>query len=333
MEHIPVFWVVFKRSAGEDYDSDSDGDYDSGVDSDDDDSSQGHDDNDDDSSSDDAGTRKAGQHGSIGDDTGVGAIFEIRHHRHLVIKTMGRALRASLGPRKLLRAIQHAVIGHCALFTEGGYLHGDVSPGNIIVIPEPVVGKIPDALSSVVQSHECIAVLIDGDVAKQWRGVEKTPHPHTGTLPFISTSLANKRRERMPEFHTPIDDLESFIWVLLYELVHWSHTRTTIEQLWWDGFNAGTVQRVALEKQSVVSKWVDKALHQTLNLSQYVHLFRAVLHELFVSMAAYSKAVETMIRKASQTEFLALFNDAYKDFIQISEKHISRLPNRFPALK
>ncbi|KAL4258679.1 hypothetical protein AB1N83_007173 [Pleurotus pulmonarius] len=129
----------------------------------------------------DGGSEVDEDDGSNDDDAAIQEVkphtIEIRRHRHLIIKTVGRHLELVDGPRTLARAIQHAIIGHCALFTVGGYLHRDVSNGNIVVLPKPIDGcKIPPILSSTVQSNQCIAVLIDGDVAKEWGSREQASH-------------------------------------------------------------------------------------------------------------------------------------------------------------
>ncbi|KAL0957668.1 hypothetical protein HGRIS_001449 [Hohenbuehelia grisea] len=265
--------------------------------------------------------------------TGAGGHFQARVHRHLVIKTMGERLNVDMGPPAIVRALQHAVIGHCALFSEGGYLHRDVSNGNIIVLREAELRKIPSVLSSVVQSRECIAVLIDGDVAKKWGSVEQSTH-RSGTLPFLSARVADLWDLEMPVSHTPIDDLESFIWVLLYELLRWTLKRTPIERRWWNELNADSVQTVARLKQAILPGWMDAELYHEFALSRFVAPFRGLLHEWFASVGSYSRKCTKLIgQTASEAELDALFKDAYVDFIRISAKHVPLLPRQFPGLK
>ncbi|KAF9497788.1 hypothetical protein BDN71DRAFT_1444180 [Pleurotus eryngii] len=96
---------------------------------------------------------------------------------------MGHPLDETLGPQKLARALQHAAMGHCALFTQGHYLHRDVSNGNIIVLDEPVTRRIPDLLTPVIQSQDCVAFLIDGDMAKRWSSAEQSSHRSVSSCP------------------------------------------------------------------------------------------------------------------------------------------------------
>ncbi|KAF9500612.1 hypothetical protein BDN71DRAFT_1440019 [Pleurotus eryngii] len=248
--------------------------------------------------------------------------IEIRRHRHLIIKTVGRRLELVDGPGTLARAIQHAIIGHCALFTVGGYLHRDVSNGNIVVLPKPTDGcKIPPI-------NQCIAVLIDGDVAKEWGSREQASH-RSGTLPFISAQVADRWLVGMPPFHTPIDDLESFVWVLLYELLRWTAKRTKRERLWWKQMNADTLDIAAPSKHITLSMWADPELYKHIKLSSILRPFRELLHKLFASAASFEKEMRT----TSETDLINLFDRAYIQFVQILESHIPLLPAEFTFRK
>ncbi|KAF4586635.1 hypothetical protein EYR40_010649 [Pleurotus pulmonarius] len=281
----------------------------------------------------DGGSEVDEDDGSNEDDAAIQEVkphtIEIRRHRHLIIKTVGRHLELVDGPRTLARAIQHAIIGHCALFTVGGYLHRDVSNGNIVVLPKPIDGcKIPPILSSTVQSNQCIAVLIDGDVAKEWGSREQASH-RCGTLPFVSAQVAHQWLLGMPLSHTPIDDLESFVWVLLYELLRWTTKRTKTEQIWWKQMNADTLDTAAPSKRVTLSMWADPELYKQNKLSSILRPFRELLHKLFASAASFEKEMRTI----SETDLINLFNRAYIQFVQILESHIPLLPAKFTLRK
>ncbi|KDQ24401.1 hypothetical protein PLEOSDRAFT_161560 [Pleurotus ostreatus PC15] len=244
--------------------------------------------------------------------------IEIRRHRHLIIKTVGRRLELVDGPRTLARAIQHAII-------VGSYLHRDVSNGNIVVLPKPIDGcKIPPILSSTVQSNQCIAVLIDGDVAKEWGSGEQASH-RSGTLPFISAQVADRWLVGLPPSHTPIDDLESFVWVLLYELLRWTAKRTKREKAWWKQMNAVRLDIAALSKHATLSMWADPELYKQIKLSSILRPFRKLLHKLFASAASFEKEMRT----TSEADLIDLFNRAYIQFVRILEGHIPLLPTTF----
>ncbi|KAI9435683.1 hypothetical protein H4582DRAFT_1817249, partial [Lactarius indigo] len=103
-------------------------------------------------------------------------------------------------------------LGHYNLFL-GGILHRDVSSGNILRLQEPI-DRAP-GLSL------CRGFLVDGDHAINWRKDAITPSSErSGTLPFVSIRLLSDWRLNKPVLHTAIDDLESFLWVLVWSLVH-----------------------------------------------------------------------------------------------------------------
>ncbi|KAH9052718.1 hypothetical protein EDB87DRAFT_373712 [Lactarius vividus] len=128
------------------------------------------------------------------------------------------------------------MIGHYNLFL-GGVLHRDVSSGNIIHLREPV--KRFPGLSNVSMSllglpdqdaEPCRGFLIDGDHAIEWRKDAITPSlERSGTLTFMSTRLLDDWRLGRLVVHTAIDDLELFLWVLVWALVRIFKTRNFLE--------------------------------------------------------------------------------------------------------
>ncbi|KIM57316.1 hypothetical protein SCLCIDRAFT_89215, partial [Scleroderma citrinum Foug A] len=77
-----------------------------------------------------------------------------------------------------------------------GYLHRDLSPGNIIIIG----GR---------------GYLIDWDFAKSTKTEAPCRITRTGTWPFMSTNLV----EDASAAHTFQDDLESSLWLLLWTTI------------------------------------------------------------------------------------------------------------------
>ncbi|KAL0958224.1 hypothetical protein HGRIS_000382 [Hohenbuehelia grisea] len=96
--------------------------------------------------------------------------YESRVHRHIIIASIGARLTHDLTFRQVGFAMLHAMIGHCALFTEGRYVHRDVSHGNIVFLLQANRSewKCPPILDNIITNKDCTAVLIDGDVAKKW---------------------------------------------------------------------------------------------------------------------------------------------------------------------
>ncbi|KAH9163309.1 hypothetical protein EDB89DRAFT_562696 [Lactarius sanguifluus] len=128
-------------------------------------------------------------------------------------------------PAELLESILHAMIGHYNLYL-GGVLHRDVSNGNILRLREPIERphsrstSLP-VLGEDVNLRSCRGFLADLDHAIEWGKVPPTrSRDLSGTLPFISLRLVNAWSANKPALHTAADDLESFMWVLVWSLVH-----------------------------------------------------------------------------------------------------------------
>ncbi|KAH8999062.1 hypothetical protein EDB92DRAFT_2111150 [Lactarius akahatsu] len=128
-------------------------------------------------------------------------------------------------PAVLMETILHSMIGHYNLFL-GGVLHWDVSSGNILRLREPI-DRLPGLSMSLlglpnrdVNPSFCQGFLIDGDHAIEWRkdAITQCRVPQ-GTLPFMSIRLLDEWYLDNPVLHTAIDDLESFLWVLVWSLV------------------------------------------------------------------------------------------------------------------
>ncbi|TFY51411.1 hypothetical protein EVG20_g11013 [Dentipellis fragilis] len=126
-------------------------------------------------------------------------------------------------PRELLETILDGMTGHHALFIDG-ILHRDVSVGNISRYrkPRPIECRRLPGFACMTKQDLCRGYLIDGDwQAVRWREDSPARVPgQSGTLSFLSNRLLNSIVKRRPTIHTAIDDLESFLWVLVWVIVH-----------------------------------------------------------------------------------------------------------------
>ncbi|KAH9061239.1 hypothetical protein EDB87DRAFT_1682669 [Lactarius vividus] len=124
-------------------------------------------------------------------------------------------------PAELLETILHSTIGHYNLFLRG-VLHRDVSIGNILCLQNQSTRSLAPPLDLPDQDVKlCRGFLIDGDHAIEWCKDAITPSSERlGTLPFISIRLLGEWYLDRPVLHMAVDDLESFLWVLVWSLVH-----------------------------------------------------------------------------------------------------------------
>ncbi|KIJ34195.1 hypothetical protein M422DRAFT_263686 [Sphaerobolus stellatus SS14] len=128
-----------------------------------------------------------------------------RVQSQVLISTQGKPLTSAKGPKQLLQGVLHAMLGHWVLF-KAGWLHRDISIGNVLLMMEPEARKpIEEFELGEYYFNKCNGFIIDGDLA--------------GTPPFMSISLINSLVRGGEIYHTPLDDLESFVWVLLWAIL------------------------------------------------------------------------------------------------------------------
>ncbi|KAF7416024.1 hypothetical protein PC9H_002811 [Pleurotus ostreatus] len=238
--------------------------------------------------------------------------FEVRCHRHLVIETMGHPLDETLGPQKLARALQHAAMGivPCSPKVVTSIVMSVMATS--LFLDEPVPRRIPDI-------QDCVAFLIDGDGAQRWGSAEQSSH-RFGTLPFLSLRILTEWASGGQASHTPIDDLESFAWVLLYELLHWAPSRTQSETRWWKLLNADGVSHMPVSKRSILYEWQVEGPQAI-----YLSCCEKLLEKWFNSVQSWSKKCQNLMdtRVALDSEeLMGLFGEAYKEFIGIVDTQI-----------
>ncbi|KAJ8455788.1 hypothetical protein ONZ45_g18865 [Pleurotus djamor] len=224
-------------------------------------------------------------------DSGTGQQPEVRLHRHIFFKTHGRPLRGARGPRELGIAILHAMIGHYAVFTQRGYVHRDVSNGNILLLSSPEDRDIPPGLEDI------------------------------GTKPFI----AHRILESWSSFgvrqilHTPIDDLESFIWVLYYSLLDITKKPNDDEITALGKLSHDNLDTVNSVKNNIISTYTKFT----------ARLFPALLGAWFRTADQYAvKLLEQLHGKAEPPfdEVKALCITAYLDYIKEGVELVPQLP-------
>ncbi|KAI9062398.1 hypothetical protein FKP32DRAFT_1604264 [Trametes sanguinea] len=137
------------------------------------------------------------------------------HHYRFVVQEVGMSLEDFPTGEVLVSVIADAVIAHEQAYNVAKVLHGDISPGNILIVPNSDRGH----------KRGYQGLLTDWELSRQLEKYHTEPVSgnHTGTWPFKSV-----RTLSYPGFRTHIqiaDELESFLLVMIYCAV--SHLRST----------------------------------------------------------------------------------------------------------
>ncbi|KAL0957967.1 hypothetical protein HGRIS_000144 [Hohenbuehelia grisea] len=247
------------------------------------------------------------------------------YHRHLIIGSIGRRLEFATGPRELAEGLLHAMIGHYALFTEGRQLHRDVSIGNIMLLDVIKEIKIPPGLNDLVNDNlkRTRGTLIDGDAAQEW-GTTNTPSYQAGTKPFISLRVTGIWANKQEYMHTPIDDLESFLWVLIDNLfIQEEELVDKLDAAEWTQLNSNELGLLNTVKKSLLA---DCNLSVKDTMKTFV-LFAPLLQAWSTIAYKYQDSLSALLKTdASLPEIEGLSLQAYADYIEAAQEHIPTLP-------
>ncbi|KAJ7666048.1 hypothetical protein DFH06DRAFT_1040837 [Mycena polygramma] len=162
-------------------------------------------------------------------DTGV-PNPEQRTHVRSVIATEGFPLREAEGPKHLVEALVHAMIGYLNLLRKE-WEHRDVSNGNVLLVKSFDIGNCPadDEMHQFARFiKSCRGIITDGDQAIKWKLERELAGHRSGTLPFISFASLNTWSGPVAHSHSGVDDFESFIWILIWEVLHQGLSRRAL---------------------------------------------------------------------------------------------------------
>ncbi|KZS93728.1 hypothetical protein SISNIDRAFT_485341 [Sistotremastrum niveocremeum HHB9708] len=151
-------------------------------------------------------------------------IRQLRVHSRLVVKQRGyHLIQFRESPLVVLIAIHDAVLGHWSLY-KAGYVHRDVSYGNILVLPFAIAAtkyQNHERLPVPALSNQCTAILNDFDNTVLSSELNATMDAgqrpkEKGTIAYMSAHLLRtKSRINQSVRSLVLDDLESFLWVLI----------------------------------------------------------------------------------------------------------------------
>ncbi|KAI0270559.1 hypothetical protein BC834DRAFT_841404 [Gloeopeniophorella convolvens] len=115
-------------------------------------------------------------------------------HYRMVLRTVGKPL-----------TVRDAIVGHDVAFRRAKILHRDISANNILLSVPGGRGLLIDWDLSISVEHEPLG---------------PQQHHRTGTWQFLSI---NRLMRPQASPHTLVDDLGSFFWVLLYNVVRYQN--------------------------------------------------------------------------------------------------------------
>ncbi|KAA8902271.1 hypothetical protein FN846DRAFT_767545, partial [Sphaerosporella brunnea] len=132
-----------------------------------------------------------------------------RVHTRQVSSPVGRPLKGFGTYTNLLQALRDAIAGHRYMYETHQVLHRNISKNNILLNPS---GNSPDRSTGGSPSRG--GFLIDFDMAVSYPRTEVSGAAHrTGTFDFMTLGVL------LPysmQAHSPLHDLESFFYVLLF---------------------------------------------------------------------------------------------------------------------
>ncbi|KAF9475009.1 hypothetical protein BDN70DRAFT_936215 [Pholiota conissans] len=139
------------------------------------------------------------------------------------MKTAGKPTDELVTPDEMLRGVFHALLGHYNLYASG-WLHQDVSSGNVILL-RVAEDRVDSSTTHI--TWKMLWMIIDGDRDVQWnnRDREISTEPCSGTLSYLSVRLIVAWSKNAAILHTAIDNLDSFLWVLLLSVLEKGITR------------------------------------------------------------------------------------------------------------
>ncbi|KAJ7577406.1 hypothetical protein C8J56DRAFT_1061062 [Mycena floridula] len=193
---------------------------------------------------------------------------ENRHFLLIFLGTEGISLYDEKDPVKIVYALVDGMIGHLNLYLKN-FLHRDPSVGNILMLKSvqkrsaAQIAKNAFHAQMVNTSHSfeflsphlknCMGVIIDGDMAVRLGGPREKAKHGWGTPLFMSQRLMSRWKEN--PLRTAVDDLESFVWVLIWTilcLIAKFSTPTDIEQRWIENLSTDGHKDLATAKESIL---------------------------------------------------------------------------------
>lgn len=249
----------------------------------------------------------------------------------IAMKEMGVRLDKAESPRALMSALLHCVVGHSILLDQG-WLHRDISIGNVLLLANPVTRTPPSGLhKSLDHQSQCKGILIDGDSMISVTALRESGGQRSCTLPFLSARLLLAWNEQKDVFDQYYDDLQSFAWVLFVtsiEIARKEGRDTDKDRAWMRSLTSSNLREVETAKYSIPTQlaMLDNAISNGTRKPLDTSLpepFVRILNEWFqlTNYCVPSGGDErTLQSDSSSTEF-------YKKFIAIALDKMDSVPD------
>ncbi|KIM24042.1 hypothetical protein M408DRAFT_331964 [Serendipita vermifera MAFF 305830] len=255
----------------------------------------------------------------------VSCTSEKRIPVQIAMKEKGEQLIDASSPRALLIAVIHSVIGHWNLF-RAGWLHRDVSVGNILILKTPVSKTAPAGIHADFEHQtQCSGILVDGDAMINVR-VERRPSGYRlCTLPFLSLRLVGTWAREKNSFDQYFDDLESFVWVVLWALLHIAKEKgnaTKQDQRWINQLTANDLGILLTGKKSLCFDFQQPAEVDDTSLSPPFLELLSKWFGMFRGKIPPGTEARTLLSDEVSTEF-------YRCFLQVALDTVDQLPDNW----
>jgi hypothetical protein len=149
-----------------------------------------------------------------------------------------------------------------------------------------------------------------------------------GTLPFLSERVLWGWISQENPVHTAIDDLESFVWVLLWTLLHTIQRHDELsrkEAIWLDGLLSDDYGRLADAKASIRSQIDD--LITMARTSKGLSALAPLLQTWSDLAHKSSLRLEMKLKsRPSNDDFHAFCKGWYQKYIETGLSHLQNLP-------
>jgi hypothetical protein len=209
--------------------------------------------------------------------------------------------------------------------------------------------RLGPVLRRDVNLSKCRGFLIDGDHSIEWRKAPRTPSlersvrykqycfPFSalysvrvlqGTLPFMALRLLYAWETDKPIVHTAVDDLESFLWVLVWALVHilkeFGTTRNLDIETLEETFSSHSIRSIMRRGLLVQQGWEDVVfgglILEWLSISQKANL---AIKQLLGTISGSGNDKD--VQQVGFDRLEEYCRTVYMEYIQAGQKHLESI--------